>query len=404
MRLTYTAKNTDGEEYERTINTDSRFDVYKRVRSEGGIVVSIREEREWNFFDLERLNAITERIKESDIILMAKNLGAMIEAGLPLSRGLSVLERQTKNRKLKKVFSSIAQDIQMGNNLHTALAKFPKIFSSLMISMVSAGEESGKLGESLKTIGEQMEKTYLLKRKIRGALIYPSIIIIVLVGVGVLMLLFVVPILTETFEELEVELPKSTQVVVVVSEFLTNNTVLSFALFFGVIVSFAAAIRTRQGRRAYEFMLLHTPLIKTIVREVNAARMARTFSSLLSAGVEVVTALTITHNVVQNSYFKEILDEAKNAVQKGNPISDVFSSHSNLYPILVGEMISVGEETGKLPEMLIQLAGFYENEVEQRTKNISTVIEPVLMVVVGTIVGFFALSMISPIYSLSSSI
>jgi type IV pilus assembly protein PilC len=273
-----------------------------------------------------------------------------------------------------------------------------------MVSMVRAGEESGKLAESFSTVGEQMEKTYLLKRKVRGALIYPTIVITALLAVGVLMLIYVVPVLSETFGELEVELPRSTQLVITVSDFLTENTFFALIILAGLIFLFTASMRTERGRRVFDFSLLHLPFIKTIVKDINTARTARTFSSLLSSGVEVVVALSITRDIIQNSYFREVIEQAQKEVERGGSMAGAFGEYSKLYPILLSEMMAVGEETGKLPEMLSRIADFYENEVEQKTKNISTVIEPLLMIFVGAVVGFFALSMITPIYSLSSAI
>lgn len=402
--FTYKAVKAGGEEYEGTLNASTRFELYKHVRAEGGTVLSIKEGKGETTFNLGRLNAITERVRESEKITVARNLGAMIAAGLPLSRALSVVGRQTKNKKLKRIFGSIESDIQGGSNFHTALSQFPRTFSPLMISMVRAGEESGKLADSLSTVSEQMEKTYLLKRKIRGALIYPAIVITALLAVGALMLIYVVPVLSETFGELEVELPASTQFVINVSDFLTNNTLLALAILIVFVFLFVTGMRTEIGRRAFDFTLLHLPLVSRIVKDINTSRTARTFSSLLSSGVEVVSALGITRDVVQNSYFREVIEQAQKEVERGQSMAGVFEEHDNLYPILLSEMMAVGEETGKLPEMLSQIADFYENEVEQRTKNISTVIEPLLMIFVGAVVGFFALSMITPIYSLSSSI
>ncbi len=328
----------------------------------------------------------------------------MIGAGLSLTRALTVLERQTKNQKLKIVLSGLNNDIKKGNNFHTALKKFPKVFSPLFVSMVRAGEESGKLAGALELIGSQLERAYILKKKIKGALIYPSIILIAMVIIAVLMLVFVVPTLTQTFGELGADLPKSTEFIIGLSAFFTTHTILaiSIPIIFFVLISYA--LKTYRGKRMFHYFLLHVPIIGELVKEIQSARTTRTLASLLSSGVEIVSAISITSEVLQNSYYREVLDRAKNDVQKGTPLSGAFTDNEHLYPILVGEMISVGEETGKLPAMLLRVAEFYEQEVEQKTKDMSTVIEPFLMIIIGAFVGFFALSMISPIYSLSENI
>jgi len=249
-----------------------------------------------------------------------------------------------------------------------------------------------------------MERTLSLRKKIKGALIYPAIILVALVIIGVLMLVFIVPTLTATFESIDTELPSSTQAIISASDFLMNNTLLAIAIFVGVVFSYMRLIRTRRGSRAYEWVMLHMPVIGTLSKEINSARTARTLSSLLTSGVDIISAIEITSEVVQNSYYKEVLLGAKETIQKGTPLHEIFSANEDLYPIFVGELTAVGEETGKLPGMLLQVAEFYEGEVEQKTKDMSTIIEPFLMIIVGVVVGFFAVSMITPIYSITSGI
>lgn len=403
MRFTYKVKNKDGEILKRTATAKDKFDLYDQVRKEGFEIVEVHEEGKYRF-SMARFNELFGTVKEHEKVILTRNLSAMIGAGLSLTRALTVLERQTKNQKLKTVLLGITSDIKKGNNFHTALKKFPKVFSPLFVSMVRAGEESGKLAEALELIGSQLERAYILKKKIKGALIYPSIILIAMVIIGVLMLVFVVPTLTSTFAELGADLPKSTQFIINLSAFFIEQTVLAVSIPVIFFVSLMYGLRTYKGKRMFHYFLLHIPIIGELVKEIQAARTTRTLSSLLSSGVAIVTAISITSEVLQNSYYREVLDRAQNDVQKGTPLSGAFTDNEHLYPILVGEMISVGEETGKLPEMLLRVAEFYEQEVEQKTKDMSTIVEPFLMIIIGTFVGFFALSMISPIYSLSEAI
>lgn len=402
----YTAQTASGETYERTLEAPDRFNVYTHIRKEGGTVIEVSEEGSGNA--LLRFNeavaSVTGRVKESEKIIFARNLGTMIKAGLPLSRALQALERQTKNVKFKKVLQSVNADITKGIALHEALGKFPGVFSSLFTSMVKAGEESGRVVEALEVVARQMDRAYNLKKKIRGALIYPTIVVLAMIGIGILMLIYVVPTLTQTFGELDVALPRSTQVIIGLSNFMTTHTVLFLGALIFLGLSGVWGFRTARGQRAFEFMMLHLPVISNLVKEVNSARTARTLSSLLSSGVEIVRAISITREVVQNSYYKEVLVLAEEVIQKGGALSEVFAKHENLYPVMVSEMVAVGGETGKLTSMLEQIADFYENEVEQQTKDLSTIIEPFLMLFIGAGVGFFAVSMISPIYSISNGI
>lgn len=401
--FTYKARNSEGEVYEGTARAEDKFALYAQVRNEGGEIVEVKEVGS-SLFSMERFNEIFGAVKEHEKVVLTRNLGAMIDAGLSLTRALSVLERQSRNPKLKMVLAGVAGDIKKGGNFHTALKAYPKVFSALFVSMVRAGEESGKLADSLKLISAQLERTYTLKKKIRGALIYPSIIVVAIIIIGILMLVYVVPTLTQTFDELGAELPKTTQGVIAVSDFLTQHTLIALLIPILIGGSGYFALRTRRGRRAWHYSVLRIPIIGELVKEVQSARTARTLSSLLSSGVEIVSAISITEEVMQNSYYKDVLRRAQNDVQKGSQLSASFSENEDIYPILVGEMISVGEETGKLPDMLSRLAEFYESEVEQKTKDMSTIIEPFLMVFIGAVVGFFAISMIAPIYSLSDSI
>ena len=225
-----------------------------------------------------------------------------------------------------------------------------------------------------------------------------------MIVIGIIMLMYVVPTLTKTFEELGVELPNSTQFIIAVSDFLINHTILGVLIITLLIFVSFLGFRSKRGKVMIDYVLFRIPVISNIIREVNSARTTRTLSSLLSAGVEIINAISITKEVVQNSYFKDVLEQSKKDIQKGLPLSKSFMKNEKIYPILVSEMIAVGEETGQLSEMLQQIAEFYEGEVEQKTKNISTIIEPFLMVFIGIAVGFFAISMISPIYSISAGI
>ena len=402
-RYHYKAKNKEGEMYEGTAAVSDKFALYTQIREEGGEMIEVTEVGT-SSFSIARFNEMFGTVKDYEKVVFTRNLGAMIEAGLSLSRALSVLERQTKNQKFKSVLSELNNDIRKGGNFHTALKRFPKVFSPLFSSMVHAGEESGKLADALKIIGAQLERSYTLKKKIKGALMYPSIIVIAMIIIGILMLIYVVPTLSQTFEELGAELPKSTQSIIAASHFLTERTLIALIIPLVLGFLFYFSIRTTGGRRIKDYAVLHIPIIGALVKEVQSARTTRTLSSLLSSGVAIVTAISITRDVMQNTYYRDVLERAQNDVQKGTPLSGSFTENEHLYPILVGEMILVGEETGKLPEMLLRVAEFYESEVEQKTKDMSTIIEPFLMVFIGIGVGFFALSMIAPIYSLSESI
>ena len=404
MRFTYTAEKVGGEIYTGVAEAHDRFELYGIVRREGGKIIALSEEGAENWLDLKYWNAKLTTVKQYNKILLARNLGAMLSAGLSLARALAVMERQTKNPKLAYVMTEVASDVRRGSTLHEALAKFPHLFDNLFVSMVKAGEEGGSLPDSLSVVSDQMERMYQLKKKVRGALIYPAIIVIAIIGIGILMMIYVVPTLAQTFEEMNAELPASTQFVIAISNFLVEYTVLAVGGGIAFLAILYAAMRTPAGRRGADLVFVRMPLIGTMVREVNAARTSRTLASLLSSGVDVLSSLEITGEVVQNSSFRDVIKEAGKGVGRGEPLSAAFVRREDLYPAFVGEMMAVGEETGALAEMLKRLALFYEDEVDRKTKDLSTIIEPFLMVAIGGAVGFFAVSMITPIYSLSQNI
>jgi type IV pilus assembly protein PilC len=218
------------------------------------------------------------------------------------------------------------------------------------------------------------------------------------------MMIVVVPTLAQTFAEMETSLPPATQFVIAISNFLVQYTVVALALIVIVIGAIYGALKMPWGKRSVDFVLLYVPVIGQMVREVNAARTSRTLSSLISSGVDVISALDIVYEVVQNSFFRTVIENAKVSVGQGEPLSAAFTRREDLYPAFVGEMMAVGEETGQTAEMLKRLAVFYEEEVDRKTKDMSTIIEPFLMLLIGSAVGFFAYAMITPIYSLSQAI
>jgi len=406
-KFTYIGENTSGEKVQRTVEVSDRFAVYELARKDGNTVVSIKEGKGFSLsslLDTKKIEYYISRVKEDEKVMLTRNLGSMLTAGLPLSRALSVLERQSKNPRLIGVLKKIQSRITKGDQFNEALAEFPKEFDNLYVAMVRAGEESGSLSDALQVLSVQMERASSLKKKIKGAMIYPGIVLTVMLAIGIIMMIYVMPSITGTFKSLGADLPATTRALMAASDFMNEHTLLSLGSLFGAIVGFVYALKTPIGKRGFSWLVIRLPIIGTIAKEANAARTARTLSSLLSSGVDVLRALTITQDVVQNPFYKAVIAEAGRRVEKGTALSETFIERKDLYPILVGEMIAVGEETGQISKMLQELAEFYETEVEHKTKDLSTIIEPVLMVIIGGGVGFFALAMIAPIYSIADSI
>jgi type II secretory pathway component PulF len=405
--FTYTGEDREGQSVTESVSAPDRFAVYAVARENGHTVTSIKEASRFmpgGGFDMQRINAFLSRVKDDEIVMVTRNLGSMITAGLTVSRALSVIERQSKNARLKLIITKLIARINKGEQFYEGLKEFPKEFSNLYVSMVKSGEESGNLAEALKTLALQLERANNLKKKIKGAMIYPSIVMAVMGVIAILMMIFVMPQIIKVFENGKMELPPTTQFLIWLTNVMSNYTVYVIGALVTTIGSIVYFFRTRIGKIIISFVIVRLPVIGTMAKETNAARTARTLSSLLKSGVDVIQSLEITEEVVQNIFYKRIVRRARDRVEKGSPLSETFIEANKLYPILVGEMILVGEETGQIAGMLGELATFYETEVERKTKDLSTIIEPLLMVVIGAGVGFFALALIAPIYSISDSI
>jgi type IV pilus assembly protein PilC len=400
--FTFKAKKPTGETYTATKDAADRYELYKLIKEEGDEVVDVKEKTGKGLSM--SMSFGHKKVKVIEKINFARNLGAMLDAGLALSRALSVLERQSTNRTLKEVLTQIMADISKGDTFSDALAKHPKIFSALLISMVHAGEQSGTLADALKVVSTQMDKTHALERRVKGALMYPGVILCVMILIGVLMMTFVVPTLLKTFTELNVTLPLPTRIVLGISNLFQNYGLIVLLVVAAAISGFIWWSKRQSGKKVLHALVLKIPVIGSLVQEVNTARTARTLSSLLGSGVDVVESMAITAHVLQNIYFRAVLEKAGEAIKKGDLMSKVFTEADKLYPVFMAEMMSVGEETGKTGEMLLGVAHYYEDDVEQKTKDMSTIVEPILMVVIAAGVGFFAIAMISPMYSLVDAI
>lgn len=403
MKFKYTVQTKSGGTNNGVIEAKDRFEAAKHLRDSGDIPVSIVEVR-GEGMSVDKFFSFLSSVSLEEKILFCRNLSGMLSAGLSLYRALEVLKKQSTKQKMTEVLSALLAEIDKGGTLSAGMEKFPKVFSTLFVAMVKAGEESGSLPKTLKDIGESLDKTYTLNRKIKGAMMYPAVILSLVFVAGILMFIFVVPTITQMFKEFGTELPASTQLVVWFSDTLSAHPILISLGILSTVGGIGWFLTRPFMGPALDYAILHLPVIGNMAKQVNSARTARTLSSLLASGVPVTRAFQITHDVLQNVYYKRLITSAVKDIEKGQPISTAFKMRPDLYPVMVGEMIEVGEETGRLSDMLADIANFYETEVDQKTKDLSTIIEPLLMIVIGAAVGFFAVSMLSPMYSLVDAI
>ena len=342
-------------------------------------------------------------VSAKEKLFFTRNLRIMIATGMSLPRALDILAAVSENKKFKDALLKIKGEIIKGKTFSESLEVFPDIFSELFCNMVKAGEESGTLEDVLKSLTRQIERSVELKSKIIGALIYPAVILCAMIGIGMLMLVIVVPSLAAVFEDLEMELPITTRCVIFLGTFMVEK----WYLFISALIAFAflsrMALKSKKGKKKLDGLLLKIPVISSLIQKTNTAFTSRTLSSLISAGIPIVRGLEITANSLSNFYYKQALNEAAKKVAKGEKLSDILMSYTDIYPLTIIEMVKVGEETGETSDILAKMADFYEEEVSNATKNLSSIIEPVLMLIIGGAVGFFAVSMIQPMYSMMGS-
>lgn len=337
-------------------------------------------------------------------MLFTKNLSVMIESGIALPRALKILASQIKHIYFKNSILQIEQDVEKGSTLVNALSKHPRVFNKFYISMIKIGEISGNLEHVLNIIAKQMKKEHQLISKVRGAMIYPALILITLIGIGIGMLVFVVPKLTQIFADMQAELPWSTRFFLA---FSSNIRIYGLYLILGiliVIIAFYLYYRCASGKKLFHKLLLYSPFLGKMSQRINITRLAGNLSSLLESGVSLVDALKTLKGVLRNKIYSLSLEDISQKVQKGESLSKALGSYPRLYSLLLIQMTEVGEETGTVSKTLSRLAEFYQAEIDETMKNISSIIEPVLMLIIGGAVGFFALSMISPIYSIMQTV
>jgi type IV pilus assembly protein PilC len=384
-----------------TVEGTTKDDVAQVLINQGLTPVSITEIKNDNI--LAQLNKIGT-IPLSEKVLFSQELATLVNAGVPISQSLEILEKQTSNKKFKEVVTQLAKDVDNGASLSSALEKNPKVFSPLFSNMVKSGEIGGTLDESLNRLAEQMNKDRELVAKIRGAMIYPIVIFIGMIGALIFMMVTIIPKLQGMFDELGGELPAATKSLIFMTKLFTNYGFFTLVAIMAFIVGFRLAlVKIHKFRRIMHILQLKAPVIGKLTTKMNVARFSRTLSSLLSSGVGVVEALDIIADSTQNILFKESFERAAERVKNGSTIADTLKTNK-IFPVLVPQMVAVGEETGSLDTILKKIADFYDSEIDNITRNLTTLLEPLIMIVIGLLVGYVIVAIITPIYSLTNMV
>lgn len=345
-------------------------------------------------------------VKSDSIVMFTRQLSAMVGAGVPLLRALGSLEHHSDDPTLKKVVAELFKDVQSGMALADTLDKHPKVFSDVYVNMVRAGEAAGILDDILKRLALQQEKAAAIRKKVKSAMTYPMVLVGITVVAFFGLMIFVIPQIGKIIKDLggpDAELPPLTQFMLSVSGFIISFWYILIPIIVGMIIGLLRYIKTDKGKAQFDAIVLKLPGIKTIVTKVAIARFARTFSALMGAGVAVLEALDVTARAVGNSAFEKALTDAAELVKNGSTLSSVIEKNP-LFPPIVAQMLAVGEETGQTDAVLIKVADFYEEEVDTAIDGLSSIIEPVMIVFMGGMVGLIAASVMQPIASLSQTI
>ncbi len=395
----YIAKSEKRDEkIEGKINISSKSELAKDLRKKGFFLIEAEE------VDQKRKNitalSFSKKISLLERIMFTRNLRAMLSGGLSFSRSLQVLSEQTRNKRFKEIILDIRDEVNKGNTFAQSLEKHPGVFPEILCNMIRLAEEAGTLEETLETLTEQLESEYKLKSSVKGALIYPSIVVFAMLGIGVIFLTILVPQLAATFEGMGADLPIFTRIIIVVGNFLSEKWYIMLFFVIALIYFLRFLSKNKKGKKMIDGFLLKFPIISTIVRKSNAAYVVKTMASLLISGVPMMKSMKILSRSVSNIYFAESITDAIKIVEKGGKLSKAFLPYTSLYGSMVIQMLEVGEETGKTTDMLLRTAEFLEEEVVNLTKNLATTLEPILMILIGTAIGIFAFAVIMPIYSM----
>lgn len=393
----YTAKNQFGENIHGKVESRTIDQAASLLSSRGLLVVKLSPLTEDSFAFLKKL---TGGVKFDDVVNFTRQLATMITAGLPLAGALSILVRDGKP-EVTRMMAVILQDVEGGNAFADALSKHKKIFSRLYIQLVRAGETGGVLDTVLERLADNMEKEKEFKAKTKGALIYPMIVVVAMLIVASIMMIFVIPKLTEMYRDFGAELPLMTRVLIGISDFMVNFWYIALAMIAGLIFAYKQYYKTPAGRYKIDELKLKIPIFGELQKKIILTEFARTLALLLSSGITLLEAISIVTDSVENVVYRTALEEVSKQVEKGSSLSGALSQYES-FPTILHQMMSVGEETGKLDDVLAKLSVYFEQESEHAIKNMTTAIEPMIMIVLGLGVGAMVIAIIMPIYNLTS--
>ncbi|HEX5797178.1 MAG TPA: type II secretion system F family protein [Candidatus Saccharimonadales bacterium] len=400
-RYSYTATK-DGKHLTGIVEASGKETARETLARQNIHPLSLKEVRPKSKF----LNLTSGKVKSKDLVVFTRQLSTMISAGVPLNRSLATLQTQTNNKYFNGIIAAVSRDIEGGMSMADALNKHPDAFSEIYVNMVRAGEAGGILEDILKRLAYQLEKDASIRKKIKSAMAYPMVIFSITIIAFFGIMIFIIPKIAKILEDLggpDAELPVYTQAMLSTSDFMRNNVLIILVAAGLGIFLLRRYIKTPKGKYQFHFFLLKIPILNNIIIKIALARFARTFASLMSAGVAVLDALEVTGNAIGNKVIEAELKEAAKAVKNGKQLSEPLSQ-SKYFPAIVPQMLSIGEETGEIDTILVKVADFYEEEVDAVIDGVSALIEPIMIIMLGSAVGLIAVSVMGPISSLSQNV
>lgn len=394
----YKAKDQEGKTQSGKVESRDVNTAVSVLRDRGLVVIDIKASVDGGSFST--FTKYFQKVSLNDVVAFTRQLSTMISSGLPLTEALSILELQSKPT-FAKVIGDVLRDVQAGNSVGDAMEKHRQVFSDVYVSLVRAGEAAGALDDILQRLAINMEKQKEFRSKTRGALIYPAIVTVGMILVTLIMMIFVVPRLAEMYKDFDAELPLPTQILIGFSDLVNNFWYIFLIAGIGGFFAFRYWKNTPQGTLQYDKLMLKVPVFGKLRSQIILAETSRTLGLLISAGISLIEALEIVDRGIDNQIYRNGIQRAVKNVKKGMPFS-VAMTREEMFPPLLPNMIAVGEETGKMDEVLMKVASYFEEEAEQMIKNLTTALEPLIMIVLGIGVGFLVISIIMPIYNLTN--
>ncbi len=394
----YKAKDNDGETRKGIVEAkDEKFAV-KVLRERGFFVISLRPKSKG--FLAEAKGGFFSRVSLSDKVNFTRQLSTMIMSGLPVTEALEILELQT-SPAMARIIGEILRDVEGGGNLASSLEKHPDVFDQVYIALIRSGEAAGVLDKVLNRLADNLEKEKEFNSKVKGAMIYPIIVVSAMIGVAGIMMVFVIPKMTTIYDEFQAELPVPTKILMAVSKFATNFWWLCLAIIAGLIFGFRVLSKNPQFKKRYDEIIFSLPVIGNLRKQIMLTEFTRTLGLLISAGILIVDAIDIVRHSLKSPVYERAITEAGKEVEKGLPLATALA-RAEVFPPILPQMIAVGEETGKLDEVLTKVSSYFEQEAETAVKGLTSALEPLIMIVLGVGVAFLLIAVIMPIYNLTS--